>query len=97
MLTISKIDDIVARIARRRLPAAGLERVMSEATVSSMGSEALKITLVIKEDTVARVSGDAALNILVDVRNSLEAAGEERLPILEYATEKELSAVGMDD
>jgi len=52
----------------------------------------LRITIVIPQGAAARLKGDAVLDTLVDIQNRLRNAGEERFPIVEYATEEELAS-----
>jgi len=49
---------------------------------------------VIKPGAESKISGDAALDTLVGIRDRLRLAGEERLAIIDYATKEELDASG---
>jgi hypothetical protein len=60
----------------------------------SEGNEALRITVVLKPEASGKFTGDQALDLLVDVQQALQGAGEQRLPIIEYATEGELDEEG---
>jgi hypothetical protein len=68
-------------------------RVISESTADSAGHDALRITIVLIESGSAdRITGDKAVDALIRTHTALRQANEERLPIVEYATEEELEA-----
>ena len=71
-----------------------VNRVISEPTSDSEGRDALRITIVVKPNAIAKLTGEATLNTLVRIQEKLREAGEERFPIVEYATEKELQESG---
>lgn len=89
MLDTAKIVELTAQAARKWI---AVERVMAEPTVDSQGEEALRITLVLDPQVVERVTGDQALDVLGDINQTLQSEGDERLPIVYYATEEELRA-----
>lgn len=93
MLEREKIDEIAKEVAAAELGVANVARVQSEPMSDSEGQDVLRIIIIIPEEAVNRVSGDAALDTLVGLQKSLREAGEERFPIVEYATQKELDAV----
>lgn len=90
MLDFVTIEKIAAKAAEGKVAVAGVERVVAQPTFDSEGQEALRITVVLKPEAVEALSGDAALDILVSVKQELAREGEERLPIVEYATEAEM-------
>jgi len=94
MIALKKIDEIVASIAFRQLSDRNVEAVESEPTVDSDGLEAVRITIVLKPGTAAGLDGDALLNTLVEIHQSLLKAGEDRFPLVEYATRAELADHG---
>jgi hypothetical protein len=76
------------------LPGANFTSILSSTAVDSEGHEALRITIVIKPGAASKIGGDAALDTLVQIQDRLRREGEERFPIVEYATPKELSESG---
>ena len=94
MLEPDKITKIATDAATTNLASAAVTRVISETATDSQGRDALKITIVIRPDALGRLTGDAALDTLVQIQEQLAQAGEERFPIVEYATEKELQESG---
>lgn len=67
-----------------------VERLKIEPTTDSQGREALKIAVVIAPDATDRIAGGAVLDALVSVQDRFREMREERIPIIEYATEAEL-------
>jgi hypothetical protein len=91
MIGAAQIDSIVAQVARKNLGQKLVQRTFSDPTIASDGNEALRITIVIAPKAVAKFKGDSVLDTLVQIHDGLLAAGEERFPIVEYATEEELA------
>jgi hypothetical protein len=94
MLDEKKIREIAQEVATANLSSANLSSVSTSAAIDSDGRDALRITIVIKPGSASKIRGDATLDTLVGIQDRLRAAGEERFPIVEYATKKELSASG---
>ncbi len=86
----AQIADIASDAARATLPRKTVERVISEPVSDSEGRDALRVTIVIAPNSVAKLTGDALLDTLVRIQRDLQEAGEERVAIIEYATEDEL-------
>lgn len=93
MIEQKKIDQIAAEVARKNLGAANVSHVTSEPTIGLDGEDAIRITIVIQDDSLPKITGDAAVDTLVDLRDRLHAAGEDRPATVSYATPSELSAV----
>jgi hypothetical protein len=91
MIAPDQVDKIATEVAQANLSAQFVERVFSEPMVDSEGHDALQLTIVIKPGVVDKLSGDTVLDTLVDIQRGLEKAGEERLAIVRYTTEEELS------
>jgi hypothetical protein len=95
MLDQDKIDRVAFAAASTALARAQVTRIFSEPVIDSTGHEALRITIVLKDDAaVGNVSGSDAVDALVRIQTSLQKSGEDRLPIVEYATEEELKQSG---
>jgi hypothetical protein len=64
--------------------------------VDSEGRDALKITIVLMPGSTASIESkaEAVLDTLVQIKNRLQEEGEERFPIVEYATQEELDESG---
>jgi hypothetical protein len=89
-----KPKDAFGRLIRHALTSKlgedNVVRLDWEPTTDSQGREALKITVVIPPGAAQKLK-DAVLDALVSLRERLREMGEERTPIVEYATEAELA------
>jgi hypothetical protein len=89
-----EIDSLAKQIATANLTSAIVTSVVSSQAVDSTGNPALQITIVLAPGSTDKIGGDAALNTLVRLQQALQERGEDRFPIVEYATEDELLAGG---
>lgn len=89
-----KPKEAFGRILRHTLTAKlgeeNVERVESEPTTDSQGRDALKVTVVVSPSGVQKLRGGAPLDALVALREQLRDMLEDRIIIIEYATEAEL-------
>ena len=92
MLELRGVDQVVDKAASSALTRAVVSRVFSKPTIDSEGREALNVTVVLKQGKGGSVSGDAALSAIVRIQHDLRERGEERFPIVYFATEEELEA-----
>jgi len=90
MLDREKIEQIVRKVAAANLTDASVSAVQSAPFIDSKGQEALRITIVLTPELVAAIDGKMTLNTLVQISSELQRAGEERFPLVEYATTAEL-------
>jgi hypothetical protein len=93
-LNEDKINQIVREIATANLGPYASGQVANEPITDSAGQDALRITIVIAPDAAPKIKGDAVVDTLVQIQNRLREAGEERFPIVGYATEEELEVSG---
>src|ERR1700710_209900 len=93
MRELARVNNIVKKAASTVLKR-HLQRVFSERTADSQGQEALHITIVLKPGGADNISGDMALDTLVEVETALRDASEYRFPIIDFATEEELESSG---
>ncbi len=90
MLDETKIRDIALQVATANLSSsAAISHVKSSSFVDSEGHDALRITIVLSPNGQSEIKGDATLDTLIGIQNKLQAAGEDRFPLVEYATEGE--------
>lgn len=90
MIEAADIARIAEDAARSKLGARNISRVLVEPTMDSQGDDAWRIVIVITPDALPRISGDVALDNLVELQQQLNKAGENRLAIIYYSTEEEL-------
>ncbi|HKG82650.1 MAG TPA: hypothetical protein VKB16_05765 [Beijerinckiaceae bacterium] len=94
MISSEKIAQVAGEVAAANLSAKSIETVLSAPASDSEGRDAVRITIVIKPGIAAKLKDDAVLDTLVEIRRRLEQLGEERLPLIEYATKNELEYRG---
>jgi hypothetical protein len=92
MLDEKRIREIARQIASANLASTNVTSVSTSPTIDLDGNDALRITIVIEPGFESGLAGDAVLDTLVGIRDQLRRAGEERLAIIEYATEEELKS-----
>jgi len=90
MLDDANIIAIVDKVVRSNLDPGSVTEVLTEPAIDSAGRDALRITIVIEPGAAARFRGDAVLDTLVQIQDRLQEAGEDRFPIVGYATKDEL-------
>jgi hypothetical protein len=94
MLEADQISRIVSEVVQANTTPASVLGVKTEPATDSKGEEALRITIVVTPDAVKQLEAGPVLDALVQVQNRLREAGEERFPIVQYATEEELEDIG---
>jgi hypothetical protein len=90
MLTLSEVNQIAEKAAAAALKRVGISRVVTEPTVDSDGNDAFKVLVVFKRGMTETITGAEGLRTIVKINQDLEKAGDDRLPIIEFATEEEL-------
>jgi hypothetical protein len=86
------LQNIATSVATATLGNGSVSVVNITPTTDSVGDAALRITIVLTPGVADSISGDAALNTLVQLQQKLQKEGDDRFPIIEYATEDELAA-----
>ena len=89
-LNNDQIKEIVRNIASANLTSKVVADVYSESASASTGEAAVRIIIVVNPDVAEKLKGDTLLNTLVDIQSAFSKSGDERLPIIEYATREEL-------
>jgi hypothetical protein len=91
LLAESLLKNIATRIATTALGGSTVSAVKVTQITDSVGDAALRFRIVLRPTSTTSIGGDAALNNLVRLKQALEREGEERFPIMTYATEDELA------
>lgn len=91
MLDMSQVSQLVANVVLTTLKGADLSRVMSEPTLDSAGEEALHVTIVLRGYDDQIFKGGVMSNTLLGIIEHLQKSGDDRFPILSYATEEDLA------
>lgn len=84
-------------VARLNLGEDNVNGVIVEPAIDDQGNEAVRVTVVLRPGAAERIKGDQALGFLSDLRDKLWESGEQRLPLLSYATEEELAQSHRDE
>lgn len=90
MLDDPQIQKLMKQIAAGVIPANQLLEVRSEPMLDSEGQDALRITLVLTDEAAKTLTGSQAVLLLTDIHDSLLNVGDERFPLLYYATPSDL-------
>jgi hypothetical protein len=91
MLNKDEIATITKAAAATTLGSESLVDVANTAITDSTGHDALKITIVVTPGSTDSITGETVLRTLGEISARLQEAGEERLPIVYYATQEELA------
>ena len=94
MLDCAEASQVAERAAKSVLGKKNVVRVFTEPGTDAEGGDALRITIVVTADAVRNLEGDTLLKNLLDLREALWKQGEERTPMVSYATEEELEDSG---
>jgi len=92
-MTLKKdeIDKIAKQVATANLTSTMVSSAISAPGFDSEGHETLRITIVLTPaSSTAPINGDKLLDTLVQIQEQLRKKGEERFPIIGYATKEEL-------
>lgn len=90
MLEDPQVQKLMRQALAEVLPYPGGIEVLSEAMVDFDGRDVLRITLVLSEQTAKSIAGDQAMKLITEIRDSLLREGDERFPLIYYATPEDL-------
>jgi hypothetical protein len=97
MLEAPQIQKLMRQVAAGILPTKSLLEVRSETAEDSEGHEALKITLVLADDAIDGLTPDQLVGLFREVRDCLQQKGDERFPLLSYATRADVESNADED
>lgn len=86
MLELPQIREMLKQIATGVLPARELLEIRTEPSVDAEGRDSLRITLVLTEEAAKTFTGEDASRLLLNLHDGLLNQGDERFPVLYYAT-----------
>lgn len=89
-LQATDIEREAVEVAKKNFGTGSVLRAIVEPAVDLDGDDAWRITIVLEADAVEQIDGDAVLDNLVQIHERLRRKGDERLPIVQFATEAEL-------
>lgn len=79
------------------MPATQLLEIRTEPAFDTEGKEALRITLVVTDEAAQSLTGKQLANLLMDVHDGLLREGDERFPLISYATPSDNGDEGDED
>lgn len=85
---------IAKQVIMEKLSTAGASEVWTERTVDSEGADAMRVVINLDARATGAITGGAALDALVQLRNRLHEAAEDLPIIVEYATKQEIEKSG---
>jgi hypothetical protein len=85
-LTNDEIAKIAKDVAAANLASDIWLDVKPAPTIDSRGRDALQVTIVLTEGAWKKMTGDTAINIVFDLNQRLQDAGEDRFSIVRYST-----------
>jgi hypothetical protein len=94
MLSPEQISQIVSDVVAAKTSPSSVRAVSSEPATAFEDEEAVRITIVLTPDAVTQLAAGLAGDAVVQIMDRLRDAGEERFPLLQFATEQELEDVG---
>ncbi len=94
MLSLPQIDAAAADVAAAALPPGALIRAESWAYDGMDNEDQLRVMLVVKESEFPRITGQHLLELVYQLQVRLQADGEDRFAVVEFATDEELAADG---
>jgi hypothetical protein len=88
------VERAAVEVARKNFGRDQVTRAIVEPAVDLDGDDAWEVTIVLTDDAaVDAIGDDAVLDNLVQIHERLREKGDERLPILRFATEAELREI----
>ena len=93
---VARTRKIIGQVTRERLPKSGARDILLQPFDPYADDEALRVTLVLDRSTVDALDGKASIDLLVEMRRRLEAAGEPKFPVVEYATRDEIESSSVE-
>ncbi len=91
---INEVERVAAEASRALLPAGALTGVRSRPDIGPDGDEQVWITLILKDQVVDHIDGQTALRTIDEIQNRLRAEGNDRLVLVEFASQSEFAANG---
>ncbi len=96
MTDLAEIERITQGVVDANTAPGTTVSVSSKPAIDWTGDPILEVSIVIKPEGEALLIGQTPLNILTQLSDRLMDVGEDRFPIIDYATTAELEAVDVD-
>ena len=97
MLDDPRLQKLFSQVIGGKVSARHLVEFRTEPSVDAAGQDALRVTLVLTELGARELTGDQVSSLLIELHDSLVREGDERFPVLHFATVADLQDTGEDD
>lgn len=97
MLNDPQIQKLMKKVAAGIIPGNQLVEVRSEPAVDAEGKDAVRITLVVSDKAASTLTGEQLASLLVDIHDCLLSEGDERFPLIDYATPSDLDELDINE
>ena len=95
MLEIPRITEIAQEVFRRTLGSTRVEDVQVGPRIDSLGNDGLLVRVIIRPSAVEELKRGQEVSVArFEFDQRLDLEGEDRFPIVEYATREELAEDG---
>lgn len=96
MIEHADIARIATEVVNANTAPQSVRSVMARSSTGWTGEDVLRISIELAPAAADKLRGDTPFNILVQLQDRLQEAGETRFAIINYATTDELAAAGDD-
>lgn len=92
----AEIERIAQDVVNANTVTNAVVSVHSRPSVDWTGDPIIRISIVVRPEAEAALTGETPLNILTRISDQLMGVGEERFPIIDYATTADMEAADDD-
>jgi hypothetical protein len=89
-------EGIIESIVREHFGERGVRDVWVQPFGDYDGEDSLRVTVVLDPAAAEKLDGDMALDLIRALRQRLEDMGEQRFPVVEYATRDEIERLAVE-
>ena len=89
-------EGIIESVVREHFGERGVRDVWVQPFDDYDGGDSLRVTVVLDPATAKKLDGETAIRLIGALRRRLEDLGEERLPVVEYATRDEIERLAVE-
>jgi hypothetical protein len=90
----AEIEQITRKIVDANTVTNAVVSVRSRPSVDWTGDPVIRISIVVRPEAEVSLTGETPLNILTSISDELMRLGDDRFPIIDYATTADMEAAG---
>jgi hypothetical protein len=83
-------EHVIEAVVRERLGELIVHDILVQPSENYDGEDTLRVTVVLDPRTAEKLNGGIAGDLIVELRRKLEELGEQRFPVVQYATRNEI-------